>query len=229
MEQGHGIQAIQSQVQTQRVREAERQRLEQVGELLFAVQGVSTASSTDLAIEDRLSLGNQESAPSTAVSGIQLPQAGQPLPVEPGEYVLPVDGRGAAVALQEKLQTLLDTPEFEEMAQALGVQDISRFARAVERGDALETFALIDPSNIYLVDAQRREIHADQLASFARAALVIRPQNSSQVLETADPGQQLQQRLENPVLARIEDPALQIQDQLVQRPPQPQDASAVIG
>lgn len=231
MEQSNGIQAIQSYEQTTRARDAERRRLDQlaVGGLLPAAQALPPAQDLQFDVQDRFALSAKEPSSVNAAAQVKPPEAGQPLPLAPGEQVLPVDGRGAAVALQEKLQTLLDTPEFEQMAQALGVQDISAFARVVERGDALETFALVDPSNIYLVDAQRREINADQLASFARAELVIRPGNRPEGRQASEVDQRLQEQLENPVLARIQDPALQIQDQLAQRPPQPQDVQQVIG
>jgi len=149
------------------------------------------------------------------------------LPPLDGEVAFPVDGRGAAVALQEKLQSLREQPEaFADLAKNLGVQDIESFSRAVERGDALETFALVDPNNIFLVDAHRREIHADSVSSFAHAELVIQPRTASQ--ETLrDPQEKMLERLENPILARINDPALQIQDRLANRPPQPQDTQQV--
>lgn len=194
-----------------------------------AAQNVPTAAEEAAAVAptDRVELTGKE-PPLPPSQGLPAPEVGEPLNVQAGDISFKVDGRGAAVALQERLAAERNTPQFEQTAQALGVTDFAAFERAVEKGDALETFALIDPSNIYLVDAQRREINADSLSAFANAELIIRPRGSERP-DQADPLEKMQERLENPVLARINDPALQAQDALANRPPQPIDTQQVLG
>ncbi|MBT9547413.1 MAG: hypothetical protein IV090_18615 [Candidatus Sericytochromatia bacterium] len=230
----NNLDSAQAYQQAQLVRDQERQN--DISQLILAgpvpaqqIQNLPSAAeaAAESAPTDRVELTGKE-PPVAPAQGLKTPEVGQPLTVQAGDISFKVDGRGAAVALQERLAAEKNTPQFAETAQALGVSDVAAFERAVEKGDALETFALVDPSNIYLVDAQRREINAGDLSAFANAELVIRPRGSESPAQ-ADPAEKLLERLENPVLARINDPALQAQDALANRPPQPMDTQQIVG
>lgn len=230
----NNLDSAQAYQQTQQARENERDR--NISQLILdgpvspqQVQNAPSAAeeAAESAPTDRIELSSKE-PPVAPGQAVQAPRVGEPLNVQAGDIAFKVDGRGAAVALQERLAAERNTPQFEETAQALGVSDVEAFERAVEKGDALETFALIDPTNIYLVDSQRREINADDLSAFANAELVIRPRAGASSAQ-ADPAEKLLERLENPVLARVNDPALQAQDALANRPPQPMDTQQTVG
>jgi hypothetical protein len=224
-----GVNPTQAYDQTNKTRETERQRLDQ---LILAgpapaqqVKDIQTEQDQEATTAtDRVELSKKDVQATAATNSVKTPDVGPSIPVQAGDISFPVDGRGAAVAVQERLSAELNTPQFEETAKALGVTDVESFERAVESGDALATFAMVDPTNIYLVDAHRNEIHAENLSSFANAELVIRPRS-----EALDPNHKLKERLENPIMARINDPSLQAQDMLAHRPPQPQDSVQVAG
>lgn len=110
---------------------------------------------------------------------VQPPEVGARVAQGKGDVAIPVDGRGAAVALHEHLNQLHKQGEddrFQATAQALGVQDVKAFKAAFERGDgALQTFGHVDAQRLSFTDQDSNEVSPDKVSAFPRAQLLIRP------------------------------------------------------
>lgn len=167
--------------QTQQAREtSDRQRLDQLilggPGLVEPQQRVANNDDDGLRPEDTFEVAGAEAA--AQLNAVQPPPVGAPLAQAADDVVLPVDGRGAAVTLQVYLQDLQDkgeTQQFKATAEALGVPDVEAFERAVEQGNALQTFSHVDASRISFADQNFNEVDPDNLAAVANAQLVIRP------------------------------------------------------
>lgn len=109
----------------------------------------------------------------------QPAQAVNPVSVESGDYAFKVDGRGAAVALQENLQELLkeDQNAFAAAAQALGVSDLPEFQELVENGSSLAVFSAVDTDRLQLVNQNREPVDFDDLSSLVNAEVIVKPGN----------------------------------------------------
>lgn len=213
--------------QTSQVRDAERQKLDQLilgGPGLINPQDhVNKPSDDGLRPEDHFELSPTDApAPSSPLP--PPPPAGKPVSKDAEDVALSVDGRGAAVALQEYLQGLIKAhqdPQFEATAKALGVTDISAFKRAVEGGNALQSFAHVDSNRLVFTDQNFNEVEADQLSAVAKAQLVVKPSFEVPIdprvtapeVTLLDPNIHLQDRLETPI---FQDPAEQLRLQQTQ-------------
>lgn len=164
---------------------------------------------------------------------IQGPEVGAPVVRAEEDVTLPIDGRGAAVTIQNHFTALREQnkpQQFAATAEALGVEDVEEFERLVERGNALQTFGAVDSNRLLFTDANFNEISADQVSSVAKAQLVIKPSYVVPVdpeveapeATIINPNLKLQDDLEVP-----EDPAQQLLDKLTQ-PAQPVRADTVV-
>jgi len=110
---------------------------------------------------------------------VQPPEVGARVAQSKDDIAIPVDGRGAAVALHEHLDALHTAGQddrFEAAAQALGVPDVKAFKAAFERGDdALKTFGHVDASRLSFTDKDSNEVSPDKVSAFPNAQLLIRP------------------------------------------------------
>lgn len=161
-----------------RVLEQERTRLDQLmggPGLIDPNQRFNDSGDDGLRPEDALEITGPAAAPPPLVAP---PQVGAAVAQDAEDVVLPLDGRGAAVALQEYLQKLLQDnrqDDFEATAEALGVQNPSAFRQAVESGSALQSFSQVDSNRLVFTDSQFNEVDADNLSAVAKAQLVIKP------------------------------------------------------
>lgn len=157
--------------------------------------------------EDRVELNGAEVAP---VSPVAAPEVGPAVAQDAEDIAIPVDGRGAAVALQEYLAQLQqnDPAAFERTAEALGVADVAAFAETVSAGSALGTFSQVDSNRVLFTDANFNEVSSENLAGVANAQLVIKPAFEAPVdVEVAapevilqNPNEKLLDKLETPII-----------------------------
>lgn len=168
---------------------------------------------------------------------VSAPEVGPAVAQDAADIAIPVDGRGAAVALQEYLSQLQtnDPAAFASAAQVLGVEDATGFAETVAEGSALSTFAQVDSSRVLFADANFNEISPDNLAGVANAQLVIKPAFEAPVdVEVKAPEVVLQNPNER-LLDKIETPIIQdlaTQQQIKQTNPeqlQQSDAAVTFG
>lgn len=168
---------------------------------------------------------------------VSAPEVGPALVQDAADIAIPVDGRGAAVALQEYLSQLQqnDPAAFASAAQTLGVEDAAAFAETVAEGSALSTFAQVDSNRVLFADTNFNEISPDNLAGVANAQLVIKPAFEAPVdVEVKAPEVVLQNPNER-LLDKIETPIIQdlaAQQQIKQTNPeqlQQSDAAATLG
>lgn len=192
------------------------------------------ANDDGLRPEDVVSFNGAAPQPASPVSP---PEVGPSVAQDAADIAIPVDGRGAAVALQEYLAQLQknDPAAFESTSQALGVQDSAAFAETVSEGSALSTFAQVDSNRILFADANFNEVAPENLAGVANAQLVIKPAFEAPVdVEVKAPEVVLQNPNER-LLDRIETPIIQdlaTQQQIKQTNPeqlQQSDATATLG
>ncbi|MGV3524948.1 MAG: hypothetical protein ACO1RX_12030 [Candidatus Sericytochromatia bacterium] len=161
-----------------RILEQERTRLDQLmggPGLIDPNQRFGDSADDGLRPEDALEITGPAAAPPPLVAP---PQVGPAVAQEAEDVVLPLDGRGAAVALQEYLQKLLQEnrqEDFNATAEALGVQNPAAFRQAVESGSALQSFSQVDSNRLVFTDSQFNEVDADNLSAVAKAQLVIKP------------------------------------------------------
>ncbi len=221
--------------QTQKVRD----NAEELAPLILGGPGLvneaqAPAQDDGLRPEDVVELNGAEPAP---VSPVQAPEVGAEVAQEAGDIAIPVDGRGAAVALQEYLSELRSQEDgsFENAAAALGVADVNSFAEAVDSGAALATFAQVDSNRVLFTDANSNEVSPDNLSAVANAQLVIKPNVEAAVdIEVEAPEVVLQNPNER-LLDKIETPVIQdlaTQQNLKQTNPaelQQNDASVTVG
>lgn len=158
--------------------------------------------------EDVVELQGAEAAPAALVSA---PEVGPAVAQEAEDIAIPVDGRGAAVALQEYLAQLQqnDPAAFEQAAEALGVADVGAFSETVAAGSALGTFSQVDSNRVLFTDANFNEVASENLAGVANAQLVIKPSFEAPVdVEVVAPEVILQNPNEK-LLDKIETPIIQ--------------------
>lgn len=193
-----------------------------------------TSSDDGLRPEDVVTFDGAAPPP---VSPVAAPEVGPAVAKDAQDITIPVDGRGAAVALQEYLTQLQNNnpADFASAAQALGVEDTAAFAETVSEGSALSTFAQVDSNRVLFTDANSNEISPENLAGVANAQLVIKPSFEAPVdVEVKAPEVVLQNPNER-LLDRIETPIIQdlaAQQQIKQTNPeqlQQTDASVTLG
>lgn len=235
------IQSVGAYEQTAKVREnSDQQKIDQL------ILGGPNSVNTNTAVADN----NDDDGlrPSDVFEASPVEQASQPPVIAPpvgaaivqngDDVVVPIDGRGAAVALQEHLKGLLDKgdkAQFAATAQALGVTDIAEFERAVEQGFALQTFGQVDSSRLTFTDQNFNEVSPEDLPAVARAQLVIQPSAAVPIdpeveapeAISINPNLKLQDNLETPIL---ENPVKQ-QEQIQANPvlAQQTDAAPSLG
>lgn len=229
------VNATSAYEQTSRTRENERTRLNQLlggPGLIDPAERFDDSDDEGLRPEDNLELlGSQ---PVQAPPVVQPPQVGAAVPVDQNEdIVIPVTGRGGAVALQDYLKGLLDQGErqrFDAAAQALGVEDKADFEDAVQHGTPLAVFGQVDSNRVVFTDSNFNEVSADQLSAVAKAQLVIKPSYEVPIdpevktpeVVNLDPNLRQQKSQELP-----SDPEEQIQRDLV-TPDQPRPDQPVV-
>lgn len=172
-----------------------------------------------------------------AVSPVAAPEVGPAVAQDAQDIAIPVDGRGAAVALQEYLAQLQnnDPAAFASAAESLGVQDTEAFAETVSAGSALSTFAQVDSNRVLFADANFNEVSPENLAGVANAQLVIKPAFEAPVDVEVEAPEVVVQNPNERLLDRIETPIIQdlaAQQQLKQTNPeqlQQTDAAVTLG
>lgn len=209
--------------QASQAKEAERQKYDDLvlggPGLINPAERVSEPADDGLRPEDSFQLTPPEAA--SPVASIPTVQAGPQIAQDVEDVVLAMDGRGAAVALQEYLQGLLKNQQgsqFEATAQALGVKDVGAFEESVGQGNALQTFSQIDSNRLMFTDQSFNELAAEQLPAVAKAQMVIKPSyevpldpeiRAPEIVLT-NPNEKLMDRLETPI---FQDPAEQMRVQ----------------
>lgn len=142
------------------------------------VDGVHGSGHDDNAIRPQDSFERQPPKP-VAAPLVKGPEVGARIAQAAEDVAIPVDGRGAAVALHEHLQQLHHAGQddrFAATAKALGVNDVKAFKAAFERGDhALGTFSQVDSSRLRFVDGDFNEVDADLVSAVAKPQLLIKP------------------------------------------------------
>lgn len=234
------IQSVGAYEQTAKVRENSDQQ--NIDQLILARPGqvnpnqaVAEDDGEGLRPSDVFEASPAEKVPQAAVSA---PPVGAAIAQNGDDVVVPIDGRGAAVALQEHLKGLLDggnKAQFAATAQALGVTDLAEFERAVNQGAALQTFAQVDSSRLSFTDQNFNEVSPENLPAVARAQLVIQPSAAAPIAPEVEapeaisinPNLKLQNDLKTPIL---ENPVKQ-QDQIQTNPilAQQTDAAPSLG
>lgn len=214
--------------QTTRARQqSETQRLDQLilggPGLIDPAQSVNAPDDDGLRPEDRFEPLNTDAALlAKPAQAVKAPEVGAPVARAEEDFVVSLNGRGGAVALQNHLTDLLKSgqnQQFKATAEALGVEDTEEFQRLVERGVALQTFGAIDSNRVVFTDGNFNEISADQVSAVAKAQLVIKPSYAVPIdpeveapeVNLLDPNRRQQKDLDLP-----EDPTEQLQDKLTQ-------------
>lgn len=180
--------------QTQNTREAERRRLDELMSgpgLIAPDERFAPAEDDGLRPEDSFEV--TPAAPDQKITApVAAPEVGSKVVHQAEDVSLAIDGRGAAVALQEYLYELLNTGqsgEFKAAADALGVRDTESFAETVKQGFALQTFNQVDSSRLIFTDHNGNEVSSDNLAQIAKPQLLIQP--SAAAPEVSDEAQVL--------------------------------------
>ncbi|MEZ0373854.1 MAG: hypothetical protein ACAI44_32485 [Candidatus Sericytochromatia bacterium] len=169
--------------QANHVREAQRSKLLEISKLIISGPGLVDdqlkpepgSHDNELRPEDNFERLGPLAVPPPPPQG---PALGPPVPLDNEDLVLPVDGRGAAVAVQNHCDELLkngDAERFAATAQALGVPNLKAFENAVEEGNALNTFKHVDSNRVVFTDANFKEVDPTQFSALAKAQLVIKP------------------------------------------------------
>lgn len=221
--------------QTQRARETERQRVDKLaGGPGLVDEDLPQVQQDDEGLRPADSFERVAAEEAAKTAAVKPPVVGGVVPQDAEDVVLPVDGRGAAVALQEYLSGLLkqnQPQQFAATAQALGVSDVEAFERAVEQGHALNTFAAVDSHRLVFTDSNFNEVSAEQLSAVAKAQLVIKPSYEAPVdpeieapeINVLDPQRRLEQELAH------SDPNEAIRDKQVDPQVIRNDAAVVTG
>ncbi|PKL76033.1 MAG: hypothetical protein CVV27_12345 [Candidatus Melainabacteria bacterium HGW-Melainabacteria-1] len=201
--------------QVSRPRDVEREQLDQLilggPALVNPVQSANKPEDDGLRPEDRFERIDTDAAlAAMPVQSVKAPEVGAPVVRAEEDVVLPVDGRGPAVAIQDHLAALRqqgDNNQFAATAKALGVGDVNEFERLVERGDALQTFAAVDSNRLLFSDSNFNQINVDQISAVAKAQMVIKPSYEVPIdpeitapeIALINPHQKLKESLELPV------------------------------
>lgn len=167
----------------QKIFESQRKRVDELNALILNApqqaeqdkQLHRSDDDNDLRPQDKF---ERQAPPVQPPPPVKAPEVGPPVPRTDDATVVPVDGRGAAVALQEyldKLRSSGDQEAFARAAKALGVEDHEEFNETVAAGHALNTFAAIDSSRLTFVDKDFNEVSTEQLSAVAKAQLVVKP------------------------------------------------------
>lgn len=196
--------------QTQKVRDNQDELAPLIlgGPGLVDEQAAVAQDDEGLRPEDVVSFNGEQAAP---VSPVSAPEVGAEVAQDAGDIAIPVDGRGAAVALQEYLAQLQnnDPAAFANAAEALGVEDTATFAETVSQGSALSTFAQVDSNRVLFTDANFNEVSPDNLAGVANAQLVIKPAFEAPVDVEVEAPEVVLQNPNERLLDKIETPIIQ--------------------
>jgi len=214
--------------------ETDNPRLEQLASTpgLIDPQSISAADDDGLRPEDVLSVDGVQALP--PVLAVAPPEVGAPVARGAEDIVIPLDGRGAAVALQERLEGYLaqgNRAAFNDMSEALGVQNPEAFEAVVNAGSALQTFGQVDSNRVLFTDQNFNEIAPDTLSAVARAQMVIKPSYEAPIDPKAvapevvmmDPNRKVLDQLNTPL---VQNAAL-MQDLIQRNPEQAQQSDSV--
>lgn len=132
------------------------------------------ADGDELNTEDRLELtGPQKMNTSQAKTN-----DGEAVPEAEGEISIQLSGRGPAVDLMLKLQTLAENPAMmAQVAESLGLDEskLREMLKDESPNSAMQLFLQANPENLVLTDRNRKPLKAEELAGTAGAQLLLRP------------------------------------------------------
>lgn len=100
------------------------------------------------------------------------------VPEAEGEIAIQLSGRGPAVDLMLKLQTLAENPAMmAQVAESLGLDEskLREMLKDESPNSAMQLFLQASPENLLLTDRNRKPIKAEELAGTAGAQLLLRP------------------------------------------------------